>query len=261
MDIRSLDIRYMATYTSFEIVEDGLRHRKSLPYLSMVQALEGSYDIALNGAPACSTGTGGVFIAPSEVMQEIVHHCSPATGKMRAQWLFLDVWVNGEYRLESLFDFPTLLPPEQARQFDPLLHKLDGLTDLCDRLAAAFPIVKLLLAAGTPKMAPDSQMLQIKNYIQAHYPEKIRAEQLAEQLYVSVPTLFRRFRRAFGLSPANYINQVRLAQTALLLETTERSLQEIGEAVGIADVFYLSKLFKQTYGVPPSVYRRRYRQS
>ena len=132
---------------------------------------------------------------------------------------------------------------------------------LCDRLAAAFPIVKLLLAAGTPKMAPDSQMLQIKNYIQAHYPEKIRAEQLAEQLYVSVPTLFRRFRRAFGLSPANYINQVRLAQTALLLETTDRSLQEIGEAVGIADVFYLSKLFKQTYGVPPSVYRRRYRQS
>lgn len=102
-------------------------------------------------------------------------------------------------------------------------------------------------------------MLAVKNYIYTHYAEKIQAEQLADLLYVSVPTLFRRFHQAFGMSPTNYINQVRLSQAALLLETTESGLQEIGELVGISDVFYLSRLFKQKYGIAPTFYRQRYR--
>ncbi len=261
MEIQSLEIRYLATYTSYSIEQDGLHHRKALPYLSMVQALEGSYDIALGDTPFQNTGTGGVFIAPSAIMQNIVHHCSPETGRMRAQWIFMDIWVNNRYRLDALYDFPVLLPAEAAMRFGPLLRRLDRLTDLCDRLSAAYPIVKLLLAAGLPKKPEDGWKLAVQNYIDTHYAEKISAEQLAERLYVSPSTLFRRFRQTFGMSPANYVNQVRLTQAALLLETTDNSLQEIGEAVGIGDVFYLSRLFKNTYGVAPTVYRRRYRHT
>lgn len=259
MEIQSLEIRYLSTYTMFVTEQDGLRHRKSLPYLSMVQATEGSYDIALRNLPFQNTGVGGVFIAPPEIMQDIVHRCDFKTGKMRAQWIFLDVWVNRAFRLDSVFDFPLLLPEVYADSFGEMLYRLDSQTDLCDRMSAAYPIIKLLLQVGTPKKPEDKQMLAVKNYIYTHYAEKIYPDHLAELIYVSVPTLFRRFREAFGISPANYINQIRLSQAALLLETTDSSLQEIGEAVGIGDIFYFSKLFKKRYGISPSFYRRRYR--
>jgi hypothetical protein len=50
-----------------------------------------------------STGEKGVFIAPSNVVQEIIHH-NGDNGVMQAQWIFLDVVVNGEYRFDEIYD-------------------------------------------------------------------------------------------------------------------------------------------------------------
>ena len=74
---------------------------------------------------------------------------------------------------------------------------------------------------------------------------------------MSVPTVFRKFKAGFGMTPANYINSVRLAQAAVMLEMTQKPAGSIGYEVGFEDVFYFSKLFKQKYGVAPTMYRER----
>lgn len=259
MDIRTLDIRYIYTYAGIVCEQDGLEHRKSLPYLSVVQATEGSYDISLGGGPWANTGEGGAFIAPAAAMQDIIHRVSPLTGVMKAQWIFLDIRVNGNTPLDTLFDFPLLLPAsfctDLARHLAKL-SKLSGEWDLCDRLSEAYQVIKLLLKAGKPRTESQSRVSLADAYIQEHYPEKLSPADLARALHMSVPSLYRWFHTAYGMTPANYINHFRLAQAALLLETTEKSLEFVGESIGIPDMSYFSRLFRLKYGLPPAAYRR-----
>lgn len=57
-------------------------------------------------------------------------------------------------------------------------------------------------------------MIRIQEYVAAHFREPIRADDLAGYLCCSPAQVYRLFRRYFSLSPANYINRVRLQNAA-----------------------------------------------
>lgn len=118
-------------------------------------------------------------------------------------------------------------------------------------------MVKLLLEVGNPRAESSSRVLLADTYIQEHYHEKLSPAELAKALHMSVPSLYRWFHTAYGMTPANYINHFRLAQAALLLETTDKSLETIGESIGIPDMSYFSRLFRLKYGLPPAANRRK----
>jgi AraC-like DNA-binding protein len=63
------------------------------------------------------------------------------------------------------------------------------------------------------------------------------------------------FRRKTGMSPASYLNQVRLAQVAKLLVTTSLKLSAIAEVTGFADATHLGKVFRRHYNLTPDKYR------
>lgn len=98
---------------------DGVRHVKILPWLSVVQAQEGSYDVALGNQPAKSTGCCGFFTAPSGMQQTIVHHADPVSGRMCCRWIFLDVLINNAYSLDDLYDLPLL--PDASKELNGCL--------------------------------------------------------------------------------------------------------------------------------------------
>ena len=75
---------------------ENIFHQKILSTLSIVQSVEGSYDISINGSKTYSTGKGGVFIAPRGAVQKITHR-NGANGNMYAQWVFIDAIINGTY--------------------------------------------------------------------------------------------------------------------------------------------------------------------
>ena len=76
MEISKLDLEYFykSGFTSDSF--DGIRHIKTLPYLSVVQATEGSYDIQLGNGAHFNTGDSGFFIAPSHIQQVITRYCA-----------------------------------------------------------------------------------------------------------------------------------------------------------------------------------------
>ena len=87
MEIKNAEIKYFKkgtfTFTAHEIV----RHVKVLPYLSIAQSLEGSYDITLGNGTTESTGEGGFFIAPAGIEQTIVHRPDKKSRKMICRWV------------------------------------------------------------------------------------------------------------------------------------------------------------------------------
>lgn len=59
---------------------------------------------------------------------------------------------------------------------------------------------------------------------------------------------------ATGLSPARYIQSVRLNLAARMLRETQMSVSEIATASGFNSLIHFSASFRKQYGVPPSRY-------
>lgn len=256
MELQTIDVkRYSTGRQTF--TEDGFFVKKSLPVLSVVQAIEGSYQISLDGRPACSTGEMGAFIAPAETLQSITHHVNPQTGQMRAHWVFLDVLINGAYPLDSLYSFPVLLPPKDQQTLYNLIRRLLSGRALCDDLSDLYQLIKILLNCGTQRPKADPMMNEIISFVGKNYMKKLTVQDIGTHLSLSSPSVFRKFQSFFGKSPANYLNDVRLSQAAILLETTNYSVAAISREAGFEDAFYFSRLFRAKYGVSPSRYRNR----
>ncbi len=82
-------------------------------------------------------------------------------------------------------------------------------------------------------------------------------KELAKSANLSVPHFCAEFKRSFGISPVEYLIQVRMKHAAILLRDINRRVSEIGGQVGYSDLFYFSRLFKKRFGVSPLEFRRR----
>lgn len=89
-------------------------------------------------------------------------------------------------------------------------------------------------------------------YLENHHTQEITLEQLADTLHVSPTYLSKVFKESTGMSPINYLIQVRLKHAKELLANEQLTIREISQAVGYQDAYHFSKLFKKYYGVSPS---------
>jgi len=96
-----------------------------------------------------------------------------------------------------------------------------------------------------------------RQYLDDHLQQPLYLAEAAAVAGHSVSWLHRQFRRELQTTPAQYIVAARLRIARYLLATSTLGIAEVGQAVGIDDPYYFSKLFKRHAGVAPRVYRRR----
>jgi transcriptional regulator GlxA family with amidase domain len=71
-------------------------------------------------------------------------------------------------------------------------------------------------------------------------------------------TFKRRFQKAVGMPPLEYVHALRLEDAKQLLETSEDTLDRVAERVGYEDATFFSRLFRRKVGLTPAEYRRRF---
>ncbi len=79
--------------------------------------------------------------------------------------------------------------------------------------------------------------------------------EIARQACLSPFHFHRAFTRAFGQTPHDYRNRLRLERARRLLESSPLTVMEICGAVGFESAASFSTLFRQAFGVPPSALR------
>ncbi len=99
----------------------------------------------------------------------------------------------------------------------------------------------------------------IVEYIREHFREKIGVQDFARVGGISVSSVERRFRKAFGLSPAKYLKQTRVNAACRLLRTTEQTMSTISRLCGFNDPTAMSRDFRKQLQMSPREYRNRYR--
>ncbi len=93
-------------------------------------------------------------------------------------------------------------------------------------------------------------------YLEHEYFRKIRLDKMAADLETSRTKLVQVFRKEYGVTPIEYLNRFRMQKAAFLLGSSDKSIQEISQIVGIGDANYFVKVFRRQYGKTPGEYRR-----
>lgn len=105
------------------------------------------------------------------------------------------------------------------------------------------------------RISANGVITEIKDYINSHYEEPLSLNYLAVKYSFSPVYLGRLFKRETGISFNEYLKRVRIQTACDLMVTSDICYQELAEMVGIGDLNYFYRLFKQVTGVTPNQYR------
>ena len=82
-------------------------------------------------------------------------------------------------------------------------------------------------------------------------------EQFAEKLLLSRTIFYQKLKSIVGLSPVNFICQIRIKRAVQLFDSGEYNISQIAYMTGFNDPKYFSRCFKKIVGVPPSEYKEK----
>lgn len=144
-----------------------------------------------------------------------------------------------------------------------LLEKFGSaeLADACARM--------MLIDRGRRKQAPyirfrrqknhgDEKIALVQRYLEKHLTARTTVVQMAQMAEMVERTFLRRFKKATGDTPLEYLQRLRIEAAKRLFERGETRIEMITIAVGYTDISSFRRLFKQIAGVSPTVYRRRF---
>lgn len=113
-------------------------------------------------------------------------------------------------------------------------------------------------AMARPRGHEDACIDQCQCWIAEHYAQRNPVKQMVEVSGLSERTFKRRFKRATGYSPIEYVQTLRVEEARHLLETTPLATDDIATEVGYEDPATFRRLFKRLTGVTPARYRQRF---
>lgn len=101
------------------------------------------------------------------------------------------------------------------------------------------------------------RLRQVLAYMEENLQHDIRLQDLASLVGLSNFHFMRSFRQSTGLTPHQYLTQMRVSRAQSLLLRPQWTILQIAGAVGFADPSQFSKVFRTSTGVSPSKWRNR----
>ena len=105
---------------------------------------------------------------------------------------------------------------------------------------------------------PFFDLSEVVEYMHAHYPENITADDLAKVVGLSTSQLNRKFKETLSNSPINYLLKIRIEKASERLLKTDDTITEVSYACGFNNQTYFNRQFKKINGLSPRDYRKKY---
>ena len=97
---------------------------------------------------------------------------------------------------------------------------------------------------------------KVLNYIENHYQDKIKIQELADFIGMNPQYFCRFFKRKTGKTFITYLNQYRLERSKKELSLTKDKIIDIAAQNGFENIGYFMKQFKAYTGMTPGDYRK-----
>ncbi len=188
-------------------------------------------------------------------------------------WTLMWVHFNGNgadefyetyRRQERDFLFrPTDTTPftERLAALYALMHSKPSLMELCAHRYLT-DLVTLCFTENKPGQAegasPSPKLIQVRQYLEEHYMERICLEDLSTLFFISKYHLSREYKKNYGITIGNDLTARRVSHAKSLLRFSDSPVEEIALLCGFSEAGYFIRTFKKTEGMTPLEYRRKW---
>jgi transcriptional regulator GlxA family with amidase domain len=107
--------------------------------------------------------------------------------------------------------------------------------------------------------AQRDPLCDVQQWIAENLSADLRVEAMAERAAMSPRHFARAFRQEVGLTPARYVERVRLEGARWRLEETHATVDSIAAECGFGSAETMRRGFVRSFGTAPTEYRRRFR--
>jgi len=100
-----------------------------------------------------------------------------------------------------------------------------------------------------------------QNWLVEHLHKKLDVSSVADHMNMSTRNFTRVFTKQTGMSPAKFIEKLRVEKARKYLEDTEMSIERVAEQCGLGDLTNMRRTFLRHLMTTPSDYRRAFQTS
>lgn len=115
------------------------------------------------------------------------------------------------------------------------------------------------VAFSPPTDHDDAAILRVQEWLRQNYAVAAPVEEMVKASGLSERSFKRRFRRATGHTPIDYVQRLRVQEAKRRLEQTDTPIDDISWAVGYEEPAFFRRLFKRITRLTASDYRRKFR--
>lgn len=113
-------------------------------------------------------------------------------------------------------------------------------------------------ALARARQVDDAVIAGCQAWIAEHYDEDSPVSAMMRVSGLAERSFKRRFSRATGMSPLEYVHTLRLEEAKQVLETTDLPVEAVANEVGYEDASFFGRLFRRKIGLTPAQYRKRF---
>ena len=230
-------------------------HVKNRQFDVFTYVLSGSCSYRIDGGGEFSVNKGDImFLSRNESYSIHIHE--------DYQFIFCDFVFCGEKMGKSNVYTPK--NKEYAENvFTKLLysHSNHSKTSFCECMALVYEIYAMITEAANRDYVARfarNKVSEIKLYIDSDYKNPaLCVNGLAQMAGISEVYLRKIFKMQYGISPSQYITNVRINKAKEFMKYPLLSLEECALQSGFSSLQYFSRVFKKTMGTTPFKYRNK----
>ncbi len=98
--------------------------------------------------------------------------------------------------------------------------------------------------------------LQVKQHIEALNAEQLSWNSKLKDLGISSHRVIEIFKAVYGMTPKEYMDELRLKEAKRLLKETDEKVIDIAALVGYGGLSTFNRFFKDRVGITPLAYRK-----
>jgi len=135
-------------------------------------------------------------------------------------------------------------PPMLRTHLAPLIQR-----EICVRLLTSAHGAKLwhMVSAGSP----TQQIARVVSWVKQHFHTPIEIDTLAAMANMSASTFRLHFRAVCGMSPLQFIKQIRLQEARQMLLAQRLDAADVAHQVGYESASQFTREYKRLFGHPP----------
>lgn len=104
-------------------------------------------------------------------------------------------------------------------------------------------------------------LVQIKEYMQAHFREAITISTISKHFYINSAYLGQLFKKHYGIYIKDYLNRLRCEEAKKLILDGDEKIYKIADMAGFSNVDHMIQVFNREMGSTPNKYRKNMTQA